>query len=123
MILSLDFSSDTPIYQQIRNQIVIGISNGMLVEGEKLPTTRGLAEEIGINTMTVNKAYQILKQEGYINTDRRKGAVVNCMGNGELPISAKESLIMAASEARISGLSKEEFLELCKKVYEGGSVC
>ena len=76
MLLTFDFSSDTPLYIQLRNQIIIGIADGRLISGEKLPTVRALAEESGINTMTVSKAYQLLKQEGYITTDRRSGAAV-----------------------------------------------
>ena len=74
MIISINEMSEIPIYQQIRNQIVQGISDGRLSPGEQFPTVRGLAEEIGINSMTVNKAYSLLKQEGYIFADRRSGA-------------------------------------------------
>ena len=55
MIIAIDESSEVPIYQQIRNQIVLGISDGRLSPGEQLPTVRGLAAEIGINSMTVIK--------------------------------------------------------------------
>ncbi len=58
MVLVIDDSSDIPIYQQLRNQIVMGISDGRLKPGEQLPTVRALAEEIGVNAMTVNKAYR-----------------------------------------------------------------
>lgn len=75
MILKLDFSSDIPIYQQIRNQIVLSVADGTIRPGEKLPSMRTLAAESGINMMTVNKAYQLLKQEGYLIIDRRNGAV------------------------------------------------
>ncbi len=70
MIIELDMSSSTPIYVQLRNQIVKGIGKGELKTGEKLPTVRQLASDAGVNTMTVNKAYQILKIEGFIRTDR-----------------------------------------------------
>ena len=76
MIIELDMNSSIPIYVQLRNQIVMGIGHGELKPGESLPTVRQLAEDAGINTMTVNKTYQILKTEGYINIDRRHGAVV-----------------------------------------------
>lgn len=76
MVISINDASEIPIYQQIRNQIVLGISDGRLAPGEQLPTVRALAEEIGINSMTVSKAYTLLKQEGYIYTDRRSGARV-----------------------------------------------
>ena len=71
-----DFSGDAPIYQQIRDQVVAAIASGELRPGERLPTIRALAEECGINMMTVSKAYQLLKAEGYITTGRRDGAVV-----------------------------------------------
>ena len=77
MIIELDMESDTPIYVQLRNQIVKGIGRGELKLGEKLPTVRQLADEAGVNSMTVNKTYQILKAEGYIKTDRRQGAFVS----------------------------------------------
>ena len=63
MLLQLDFSSDLPIYLQIRNQIVLGIASGALVPGERLPTIRTLADEAGVNMMTVSKAYQLLKRK------------------------------------------------------------
>ena len=64
MLLQLDFNSERPIYQQIRDQIVVGMARGQLRPGEKLPTVRALADEAGVNMMTVSKAYQLLKQEG-----------------------------------------------------------
>jgi len=120
MILSLDFSCDMPIYMQIRNQIVIGISDGSLTHGERLPTIRSLAIEIGINTMTVNKAYQLLKQEGYITADRRSGATVNNVFNNSkvLPQKSLDSLKIVISEARINSISENEFLKLCKEMYK-----
>ena len=69
MIIELDMSSSTPIYVQLRNQIVKGIGKGELKTGEKLPTVRQLASDAGVHTMTVNEAYQILKNEGFIRTD------------------------------------------------------
>ena len=77
MILKLDFDSEVPIYLQIKNQIIIGIANKELSEGEELPSVRGLAENIGVNMHTVNKSYSLLKDEGYIKIDRRKGAVIS----------------------------------------------
>ena len=70
MILKLNMSSETPIYVQLRNQIVLGIGRGELQLGEGLPTVRQLAQDVGVNTMTVNKAYTALKNEGYIEIDR-----------------------------------------------------
>lgn len=75
-VMELDMYSNVPIYQQIRDQIVFLAAKGELVPGEKLPTVRQLAADIGINPMTVNKAYGLLKDEGVIVIDRRKGAKI-----------------------------------------------
>lgn len=76
MYVRIDFNSDEAIYVQLMNQIIYGIATSQLQEGENLPSVRDLAEDIGINMHTVNKAYAILKQEGYLKLDRRKGAVI-----------------------------------------------
>lgn len=122
MILTFDFSSDTPLYQQLRNQIVIGIAEGRLTPGEKLPTIRALSEESGVNMMTVSKAYQLLKQEGYIATDRRKGAIV-LPRSGEAAVSRQttEALRLHLSELRLAGLSQAEALALCAQLYDASS--
>ena len=77
MIIEIDFNSDEAIYIQLRNQIIMGIATSEIQEGESLPSVRQLAETVGINMHTVNKAYTVLKQEGYIQLDRRKGAVIS----------------------------------------------
>lgn len=120
MILKLNFKSDTPIYQQICNQVIFWISTGKLEAGQRLPTVRGLAEEAGVNSMTVNKAYQQLKAEGYIVTDRRNGAMVSekFQRTGELSSGQMEELVMVISKARIAGVTKEKFLSLCEELYE-----
>ncbi len=119
MIIRIDEYSDVPIYMQIRNQIVMGISSGELKPGEQLPTVRALALEIGINTMTVSKTYQLLKQEGYIMTDRKNGARVreNIAQSGVLSEENKNELRRIVSEARLSGVSKEEMKKLIDEFY------
>ena len=76
MIIEIDFNSDEALYMQLRNQIILGIATSQYQEGEALPSVRSLADTIGINMHTVNKAYSLLKQEGYIRLDRRYGAVI-----------------------------------------------
>ena len=76
MLIEIDFNSDEALYLQLRNQIIMGIATSQLVAGDSLPSVRQLADHIGINMHTVNKAYSVLRQEGYIKLDRRKGAVI-----------------------------------------------
>ena len=119
MIIRIDEYSDVPVYMQIRNQIVMGISSGELKGGEQLPTVRALALEIGINTMTVSKTYQLLKQEGYIMTDRKNGARVrdNIAQSGVLSEENKTELRRIVSEARLSGVPKTELKKLIDEFY------
>lgn len=120
MVICIKETLDIPIYMQVRNQIVQGISSGELEPGEQLPTVRALAQELGINTMTISKAYQILKQEGYIYTDRRSGARIRDSFERVVLSHENEDLLRKIiSEAKICGLSKEQILEKCSKIYDG----
>ena len=101
MLLRLDFSSGVPIYQQIRNQVVLAIASG----------------ECGINMMTASKAYQLLKAEGYITTGRRDGAVVR-QRRGEPDPATVEGLALRLSELRLAGLGREEILKLCQNLLD-----
>ena len=118
MLLQLDFSGDVPIYQQIRNQVVMAIAAEQLKAGDRLPTIRALAEEAGVNMMTVSKAYQLLKQEGYITTDRRSGATVRRQNAASLTRDTVEGLRLRICELRLAGLDREEILKLCERLYE-----
>lgn len=120
MVIAIREGSDIPIYQQIRDQIVQGISDGRLRTGEQLPTVRALAQEIGINSMTVNKAYQLLKQQGYIMADRRNGARVckDFAKTPQLSAESRELLQRIAAQAKIGGMTQEEFLGECRQCYE-----
>ena len=75
--MKIDFNSDEAIYIQLRNQIIMGIATDRIREGEALPSVRQMADRIGINMHTVNKAYAVLRQEGFVKLDRRKGAIVS----------------------------------------------
>ena len=118
MLMQLDFSSDEPIYKQVRDQIVLGIANGGLKAGDKLPTIRALANETGVNVMTINKSYQLLKQEGYITADRRGGTMVAAQS----PETPAESIIgelrLPAASAKLSGITRDSWLAFCAQAYD-----
>ena len=121
MIINLNMNSDVPIYVQLRNEIVMGIGRGELKRGESLPTVRQMAADIGVNTMTVNKAYKILKDEGYIEIDRRHGAKVNPSINLSFEFKEKleSELELLVAESVLKGISKEEFLNMFNSVFAG----
>lgn len=76
MILRIDQASPNPVYLQIRDQIVAAIARGELLPADRLPSVRALASDLGINLHTVNKAYAVLRDEGYLLMRGRSGAVV-----------------------------------------------
>lgn len=118
MIIALDFQSDVPVYLQLRHQIVIGIAENKLQLGESLPTTRQLAKDAGINPMTVSKAYQVLKAEGYITMDRRHGAKVSQEITNHGFDTLKESFKLLIAEAKVKGISYERLEGYLKSMYE-----
>ena len=124
MILRIDMTSDIPIYQQIRNQIVFAVAKGELKPGDDLPTVRQLAQDIGVNPMTVNKAYALLKEEGIIIIDRRHGAQISAENNRGLVFTRDfdEQLELLLAEARMKGASKQEvtshILSLIESVFQ-----
>ncbi|RDY28051.1 GntR family transcriptional regulator [Romboutsia weinsteinii] len=119
MIVKLNFDSEIPIYVQLRNQIVVSIGKGDLKQGEKLPTVRQLAEDLGINTMTVNKSYGILKSEGFISIDRRHGAKINSTLTPGIDFKEKldDELSLVISEVGLKGIEKKEFMDMCEKIF------
>lgn len=121
MLIHLDIGSSIPIYVQLRNQIVTGIGRGELKEGERLPTVRQLAEDAGVNTMTVNKTYQLLKVEGFITIDRRRGATVSPVRQWDERYREKlaAELELLSAEAKHEGMGQAEFLTLCRQIFDG----
>ncbi len=124
MIIKINMKSETPIYLQLRNEIVKGIGKGEFEIGESLPTVRQMAAELGVNTMTVSKAYQLLKSEGFIVTDRRKGTIVCNPQSDENKLSGEfqeklaDELELLSAEASIRGMEQEDFMELCRKAFQ-----
>lgn len=119
LLIELDMSSETPIYIQLRNQIVIGIAYGNLAPGDSLPTVRQMAQDTEINAMTVSKAYNLLKNEGFIEIDRRHGATVSKNSNSseEYKNRIYRELELIIAECKINGLGKNEIINICENLY------
>ena len=119
MVIEIDFNSDEAIYVQLCNQIIMGIATSQLQEGENLPSVRQLADTIGINMHTVNKAYSVLRQEGFVNIDRRRGAVIAVDVNKARALQEmKETLSILLAKGSCRNISKEEVHALIDEIYE-----
>lgn len=119
MIIEIDFNSDEAIYMQLCNQIIYGIATRAFSEGDALPSVRKLSEEIGINMHTVNKAYTVLRDEGFVKVDRRKGVVIAVdINHLEDLKEVKLELLRTLAKASCKGISREEVHGLIDEIYE-----
>jgi DNA-binding transcriptional regulator YhcF (GntR family) len=119
MIIEIDFNSDEAIYIQLCNQIILGIATSQFREGEQLPSVRQLAETIGINMHTVNKAYLILQREGFVKIDRRRGAIIAIDINRIQALQeAQSELAVVLARAICKGIGRGEIHELVDKLYD-----
>ena len=119
MIIEVDFNSDEAIYIQLCNQIIMGIATSVIHEGDSLPSVRRLADTIGVNMHTVNKAYSVQKREGYISLDKRRGAVIS------LDIDKLEELQVMKRQLQIvlargccKNISRQEVHELVDEIFD-----
>lgn len=119
MFIEIDFNSDEAIYMQLRNQIILGIATSRFQEGDMLPSVRQLADNIGINMHTVNKAYHVLRQEGFIRLDRRNGAVVFLEADKARAIQElQEALRVALARAVCKDISREEVHQAVDQIFD-----
>ena len=119
MFIEIDFNSSEALYIQLRNQIIMGIATSTIREGDTLPSVRQLAENSGINMHTLNKAYSVLKQEGFLQLDRRKGAVIAIDVNKLQAVEEmREQLRVLLAKASCQNISREEVHRLVDEIYE-----
>ena len=119
MYIEIDFNSDEAIYMQLRNQIIMGIATSEIREGDTLPSVRQLAQTVGINMHTVNKAYAVLRQEGFVHLDRRKGAVIAIdIDKLKAVAEMKEQLRIVLAQGCCKNISKEEVHGLVDEIFE-----
>ena len=118
-LLEIDFNSEEAIYMQLRNQIILGIATSRLQDGDTLPSVRQMAECIGINMHTVNKAYAVLRKEGIVSIDRRKGAVICIDSNKLLALEEmRQNLYIILAKGRCHNISRQEAHRLLDEIYD-----
>ncbi len=119
MLIEIDFNSDEAFYMQIRNQVILNIAYGYLAPGETLPSVRQLAEDAGINMHTVNKAYSVLKQEGYVKIDRRRGAMIDIdYDRMKVLMELKSELRLVIAKSQCKKINREDLHALIDEIYD-----
>jgi DNA-binding transcriptional regulator YhcF (GntR family) len=119
MLLTVEPDGPVPIYQQIRDRIVEAIATGEQPAGSALPSTRQLAVDLGINFHTVNKSYDILRQEGLVRINRKSGAVISRDSSSGPPSSnwAEDwtgRLATVLAEAAAQGMGPADIVAHCR---------
>ena len=118
MVIEIDFNSDEAIYVQLMNQIIMGIATSRLQEGDPLPSVRQLADTIGINMHTVNKAYSLLRQEGFVTIDRRRGAIIAIdVDKMKALEEMKQNLMVALARGYCKNISRAEVHDLIDEIF------
>ncbi|MDR1014862.1 MAG: GntR family transcriptional regulator [Coriobacteriales bacterium] len=122
MFLAIEPASDVPLYTQIRNQIVDALVCGELVEGDRLPSVRQLAVDLGINLHTVNKAYRVLAEEGYLRINGRSGARVIAPPTYTASYleGLRAALVRLVIEARSQGIDSKLFQTTVRQAIAAG---
>ena len=120
MVIKIDFQSDEALYIQLRNQIILGIATSTLREGDVLPSVRQLAEDIGINMHTVNKAYSVLRQEGFVTIDRRRGAIVSLdVDTLQALDEMQKNLRVLLAKGRCKNITRQEIHDMVDEIFDG----
>ena len=118
MLIKIDTYAEKPIYEQLRDSIIMGIASGQLVEGESLPSARNLAADLGVNFHTVNKAYDTLRSSGYIVMNKRTTAIVaEKKTRSDMPEILLETLTLCVAEAICNGIDESEFSKTAAEIY------
>ena len=116
----LDFHSRTPIYEQIKEQIIGLIGQGELKSGDQLPSLRQLSSELSVNINTIKRAFSDLELSGIIYSVAGKGSFIS--GNSQKNViveSALEEARQSILKAKSMGAKKSEITELVNSIYEG----
>ena len=101
-------------------EIVMLIAQNRLQDGDSLPSVRNLATKLGVNMHTVNKAYAMLRQEGYLKLDRRSGAVISVeiMDKKNEMMKINDYMQMIVAQAICKEISKDEMLKIVDEMYD-----
>ena len=106
------------MYLQLRNQVILGIATEIFHEGDSLPSVRQLADDVGINMHTVNKAYSVLRQEGFVTIDRRRGAVIAVdVDKAQALEEMRRDLRVILAKASCKNISEQEVHALINEIY------
>lgn len=113
-MISIDVTGRTPIYEQICRAICSEIARGVLKANDKIPASRALAQQLGLNPNTVSKAYMILERDGIIYTLAGRGSFVSEQ-NGKAVSALTRDFESITQEALNAGISADVLIEIINR--------
>jgi GntR family transcriptional regulator len=125
VMIVVDPSSGVPVFRQVMDQVRFHIASGLLRAGDELPATRSLSAELGVNPMTISKAYNLLERDGVLARRPGRPLVVASLDAGEIEIERVEQLRTSLAEAvrvaRQLGVPPDEALSIYRELLQGAS--
>jgi len=125
MLIVVDPSSGVPVFRQVMDQVRFHIASGLLRPGDELPATRSLSAELGVNPMTISKAYNLLERDGVLERRPGRPLVVAAMDAAEIEFEKIEQLRASLAEAvrvaRQLGVDADEALKIFRELLHGAS--
>jgi GntR family transcriptional regulator len=122
MLIVVDPHSGVPVYRQLMDQIKFHVASGVLKPGDELPSTRGLSAELGVNPMTISKAYSYLEREDVIERRPGRPLVVKAVANGDLDdrrmAQVRASLAGSVTIVRQLDVEPREAVRLFEKMLD-----
>ena len=122
MLIVVDPSSGVPVFRQVMDQVRFHIASGLLAAGDELPPTRSLSAELGVNPMTISKAYNLLERDGVLERRPGRPLVVKAFEPAELELEKldrlRASLADAVRAARQLGLDPDEATRVFRELLE-----
>ena len=121
MFIPLDYRSRTPIYEQIKEFIILEIAKGTLQPNEKLPSLRQLSSELSLNINTIKRAFSELESQGITYSVAGKGIFVSDDQKGKKLYvkDITENIINEVEDAKNLGVTKEQMIEIINNIYKG----
>jgi len=118
MFIKIELNSERPIYVQIYDQIVGAIASGELKEGTIIPSARKLSKDLGVNFHTVNKAYDILREKGFLFMNRKKEYIIQKSIDLKYIENWKELEKKMVNEAIAKGMTEKDIISVLKDILK-----
>ena len=120
MLITIDHHSGVPVFRQIMDQVRFHVASGLVRPGDELPSTRALSAQLGLNPMTVSKAYGLLEAEGVVERRRGRPLTVRALSKTDLEATKIELLApqleALATRVRQLGISQKEVIDLFREL-------